>query len=111
MEEQKNAKEIKIGASVKEKPASEQKKYSYDELNDICNKLFQDNRYLKYQLQQAQEVIRSFDRLTYLLKVLELSKTEGYWKFDDNFLNKCIEEVQVAMTIPSEENDEESKES
>lgn len=106
MEEQKKTKEVKMNTAVGGAKDNSDKKYSYDDLNDICNKLFQENRYLKYQLQQAQNALSTIDRLNYLFKVLELSKTEGYWKFDVDFINSCVGEVENALTIPVQEEKE-----
>ena len=100
MEEQKS-KEVKLQAAKK---AEDEKsaKYTYEQLNDICSKLFQDNQYLRQQLQQAQEAIRMFNRLNYLLKVVELNNNPGQWHFSDDFISDCMQEIQDAITLPSE---------
>ena len=98
MEEQKN-KEVKMEA---------EKKLPYEKLSEIADNLFNENRYLKQQLQQAQRFIQTFNRLDYLFRVIEISNTQGSWHFSDDFCAKCMEEIEATMTIPEEE--EETKE-
>jgi hypothetical protein len=112
MEEQNKNKEVKMSA-VKNKDTQDNNKkqeYTYEELKDIANKLFQENRYFRQQLQQAQEAFNTFDRLGYLFKVVELSKVEGRFKFHDDFVIKCMEEIEKIMTPPVDEKPEDSKE-
>lgn len=93
MEEQKN-KEVKMGA---------EKKLPYEKLSEIADNLFNENRYLKQQLQQAERFIQTFNRLDYLFKVIETSNTQGSWHFPDDFCAKCMEEIEDIMTIPEKE--------
>jgi hypothetical protein len=111
MEEQNKNKEIKLGTVKNENTQDNNKKqeYTYEELKDIANKLFQENRYFRQQLQQAQEAFNTFDRLGYLFKVVELSKVEGRFKFHDDFVIKCMEEIEKIMTPPVDEKPEDSK--
>lgn len=106
MEEQNKSKEVKMDV-VENK--SEQK-YSYEQLNDIANRLFQENSYLRQQLRQAQEAINTIDRLAYLFKVVEIQNNNHQGiTFRDEFYFKCVEEIEKIMTLPKEE-DKESKE-
>lgn len=97
MEEQKKTKEetMKI---VEDK----QKKLSYEELNDVCNQLWQQNQQLTKKCREL-DVFNMFKRLDYLFKVVELSSTIA----DAEFTNNCIDEIKILMTPPKEE---ESKE-
>lgn len=101
MEEQKNK-------EVKEKTAEEQK-YTYEQLADICNKLFQENQQLKHQIQQAEKFIQTINRLDYLFRVVEISNKDSRWQFSEDFTSSCIEEIQNLITIP-EESDKETPE-
>ena len=74
MEEQKkNSKEIKMNVPKKNTQDNNEEapKYTYEQLKEIADKLFSENRYLKQQLYQASETIRMFNRLDYLFKVVE----------------------------------------
>ena len=96
MEEQKN-KEIRMNAP------KEQEKLTYEQLNNACVQLSQENQYLKQQLIQANKVLNTFNRLDYLFKVMETSSKASDWKFADDFVAKCIREIEEIMTLPEEE--------
>jgi len=95
MEEQK-AKTVEMNAS------QENKKLSYEELNEVCMRLEQQNQYLVRELQKA-NLTNMFKRLDYLFKVVEYSHSFG----DAEFVGNCIEEIKEAMTINTEESKEE----
>lgn len=95
MEEQK-AKTVEMNAS------QENKKLSYEELNEVCMRLEQQNQYLVRELQKA-NLTNMFKRLDYLFKVVEYSHSFG----DAEFVGNCIEEIKGAMTINTEEDKEE----
>lgn len=95
MEEQK-AKTVEMNAS------QENKKLSYEELNEVCMRLEQQNQYLVRELQKA-NLTNMFKRLDYLFKVVEHSHSFG----DAEFVGNCIEEIKEAMTINTEEGKEE----
>ncbi len=95
MEEQK-AKTVEMNAS------QENKKLSYEELNEVCMRLEQQNQYLVRELQKA-NLTNMFKRLDYLFKVVEYSHSFG----DAEFVGNCIEEIKEAMTINTEEGKEE----
>jgi hypothetical protein len=95
MEEQK-AKTVEMNAS------QENKKLSYEELNEVCMRLEQQNQYLVRELQKA-NLTNMFKRLDYLFKVVEYSHSFG----DAEFVGNCIEEIKEAMTINAEEGKEE----
>lgn len=80
----------------------EERKPSYEELQELCGELDQ-------RLQVAYDQIRRIDasnaiqRLNYLFKVLE-----NYAHFDPDFVTKCTEEIRDLLTIPEEETKEEN---
>ena len=99
MEENKS-KEIKM-------EAPENKKLSYDELNQACAELSQQNQqmqaYIKklhIQIQQLGEA-NMLKRLDYLFMVLKYEH-----QFDSDFVGECIAEIKEAITIPEKEETE-----
>lgn len=99
MEENKKAKEVEMKvvegktSKIEEKP----KKLTYEQLNEACNQLFQQNQQLRKKLDEV-SAFNAFKRLDYLLKVIELSDIIGDAEFTDN----CIKELKEAMTIQSD---------
>lgn len=88
---------------MEEQKTQEEKKYTYEELNDICNKLFQEREYYKQQLQQASNTLRTIDRLDYLIRIVEADKTTCNWHFSTSFMENVIQEIETIMTPPKEE--------
>jgi hypothetical protein len=82
---------------------SPDKKLSYDELNNTCMQLYQQNQHLLKQMGQM-NMTNMFKRLDYLFLVL---KYESVIK-DAEFVNACVEEIKVA--ISGEPENEETKE-
>lgn len=78
-----------------------QQKLTYEQLNDACQQLFQQNQQLLRQLKE-QNMVNMFKRLDYLFKVVEFADTFK----DADFVNGCLDEIKGAMTI----DDKESKE-
>jgi hypothetical protein len=104
MEEQKT-KEVKMNvANDKDSQDNIQpQKYTYEQLNDICNRLFQENQQLKHQIQQANKFLQTVNRLDYLFKVVEIQNaSKAGMPFPDEFYYNCIKEIQEIMTIPEE---------
>ena len=83
----------------------EQKKLTYEQLNDACNQLWQQNRQLIKKTNELEQFAMN-KRLDYLFKVLEHSK-----EFSRDFIINCVNEVEEAMTIPqnTESTDKEKK--
>ncbi len=79
------------------KTAKKEGKMSYDELNNVCMQLYQQNQNLMKQLQQN-DMINTFKRMDYLFKVLELSD-----KFDPDFIITCADELKGALAPMQEE--------
>ena len=74
MEENK-AKEIKMNSVKNDSEANSPKqKLTYEQLNDVCNQLFQQNQELRKSLQEM-NAVNVFKRLDYLFKVVELAST------------------------------------
>ena len=79
-----------------------EEKMSYEQLQNVAHQLSEQVRQLYAKLQEA-NMINIFKRLDYLFKVVKHSS-----KFDIEFLEKCISEIQEILTIP--ENKEETNE-
>lgn len=103
MEEQKN-KEIKT-------ENTQDQRYTYEQLNGICEKLFQENQQLRHQLQQTNKFIQTINRLDYLFKVVEIqNSSRTSMVFRDDFYYACVNEIQDIMTVPEESDKEAPKE-
>ena len=97
MEEQKK-KVVKMQPATKdERP----EKLSYEQLEQVAHQLSEQARQLYSQLQQS-NMTNMFKRLDYLFKVVE----NGHM-FKQNFLEKCIAEIEEIMTVPEETDKEE----
>lgn len=92
MEEQKSAKVVSMTP-----PKKEEKKLSYEQLNDACNQLLQQNRQLAMQNRELEQFAMN-KRLDYLFKVIEFSK-----EFKSDFVGNCACEIEEALTITQEE--------
>ena len=108
MEEQKNqVKEVKMQPS---KGSQENvQKLSYDQLKDIADKLWNENRYLRQELQKATDFANTINRLDYLLKIVEIANHEGKYSFSSEFIINCISEVEKVMSPSKEDPSEEEK--
>lgn len=80
-----------------------QQKLTYEQLNDACNQLFQQNQQLYKKLREA-DLTNLFTRLNYLFKVVENARI-----FGAEFTKQCVDEIKEAMTI-KEETDEKPEE-
>lgn len=96
MEEKKKSMKIEKGGEEK------QEKLTYEQLNDACQQLFQQNQQLVKQLREA-NLENMFRRLDYLFEVVRLSGTIK----DADFVNGCIDEIKEAIVI--KDNKEEEK--
>lgn len=74
----------------------EQKKLTYEQLNDACNQLWQQNKQLVKRNKELEQFVMN-KRLDYLFKVLECSK-----EFSSDFIENCASEIEEAMTIPQD---------
>ena len=95
MEEQKE-KAVKVQPTTKETERPE--KMSYEQLENIAHQLSEQAKQLYMKLQDA-NMNNMFKRLDYLFKVVE----NGHM-FKQDFLDKCINEIEEIMTVPESEN-------
>ena len=72
------------------------KKMSYEQLEGIAHQLSEQAKQLYMKLQAA-NMSNMFKRLDYLFKVVE----NGHM-FKQDFLEKCIAEIEELMTVPEE---------
>ena len=107
MEEQKNkGKEVKMEpVKGSDNQTGEDKQLTYEQLNNACVQLSQQNQYLRQQIEQANKLLNTFSRLDYLFKVVELANKAGQFHFEDDFVLSCYAEIQEIMTIPEEDKD------
>lgn len=94
MEEQKG-KVVNMQPMAKEIERPE--KMSYEQLENVAHQLSEQNKQLCMKLQSA-IMNNMFKRLDYLFKVVE----NGHM-FKQDFLDKCIVEIEELMTVPEEE--------
>ena len=83
--------------------AEQPQKMSYEQLEQIAHQLSEQTRQLYSQLQKA-NLSNMFKRLDYLFKVVE----NGHM-FKQDFLDKCINEIENIMTVPEETGSEEEE--
>ena len=100
MEEQKK-KIVEMQPATKETERPE--KMSYEQLENVAHQLSEQAKQLYMKLQAA-NMSNMFKRLDYLFKVVE----SGHM-FKQDFLEKCITEIEEIMTVP-EETEEDGKE-
>lgn len=99
MEEQKK-KVVEMQPVTKETERPE--KMSYEQLENIAHQLSEQTKQLYMKLQAA-NMSNMFKRLDYLFKVVENDHM-----FKQDFLDKCVKEIEDIMTVPEEpENSEE----
>ena len=118
MEEQKNSKEVQmevtknLESNKQRVPEEKTEKLSYEELNQACMGLSQQNQQMQKYIQQLHGQMQQMNsalqtkRLDYLFKVVEID-TNASGTFDKRFVQKCTAEIQASLTIPEEK--EESK--
>lgn len=97
MEEQKR-KVVNMQSTTKE--TEQPQKMSYEQLEQVAHQLSEQARQLYSQLQQS-NMTNMFKRLDYLFKVVE----NGHM-FKQDFLDKCITEIEEIMAIPEEGGEE-----
>lgn len=72
-------------------------KMSYEQLENVAHQLSEQNRQLFAKLQEL-NMANMFKRLDYLFKVVE----NGHM-FKQDFLEKCIAEIESLMVVPEQE--------
>jgi len=97
MEEKKTAKEVSIDEGAKVSPEQKkQRKATYEELNNYCIQLFNQNKQLLGQLRQR-EMSNLFKRLDYLFRVIGHKDS-----FSPDFVGDCTAEIENALALSSE---------
>lgn len=89
MEKQKEQKTTKV--------EKEQKKATYEELNNYCVQLYNQNKQLVAKLQDL-NMANLFKRLDYLFLVVQNKEA-----FEGDFYAQCISEIKDALTIQKED--------
>lgn len=77
----------------------EVKKYSYEELNNICHQLSQENKALVERLRDT-TLTNVFRRLDYLIAIV--SNEDKFSNYPE-FVEKCKKEIVDLMVIPEQE--------
>lgn len=80
------------------KKNQEEKKLTYDELVSACNNLYKQNIQLKEQNENLAFTLENVRRLNYLFSVLKYKDL-----FPTDFVDKCVQDIQEALTITKEE--------
>lgn len=93
MEEQKGK---IVGMQPTSKETERPEKMSYEQLENVAHQLSEQSRQLYMKLQAA-NMNNMFKRLDYLFKVLE----NGHM-FNQDFLTKCVSEIEELMTVPED---------
>lgn len=99
MEEQKG-KVVEMTPQAKE--TEQPQKMSYEQLEQVAHQLSEQAKQLYMKLQAA-NMGNMFKRLDYLFKVVE----NGHM-FKQDFLEKCIAEIEELMTVPKDVEEEET---
>lgn len=89
---------------VKSEKQGNQQKLTYEQLNDVCKQLFQQNQQLIKQVREL-NLANMYRRLDYLFRVIELADNIK----DADFINSCIDEIKEAMIIPDNKEDKEEE--
>ena len=82
---------------VEMKPQERPEKMSYEQLENVAHQLSEQNRQLFAKMQEL-NMANMFKRLDYLFKVVE----NGHM-FKQDFLEKCVAEIESIITIPKQE--------
>lgn len=99
MEEKKEAKVVDLEPT----PEERHQKMSYEQLENIAHQLSEQAKQLYARLQEA-NMTNMFKRLDYLFKVVENAHA-----FSEEFVAKCVAEIEELMTVPETEEETEDK--
>lgn len=93
-------------AKVEAQPieATRPEKMSYEQLENVAHQLSEQLRQLYAKLQEA-NMANMFKRLDYLFKVVENAHA-----FSEEFVTKCVAEIEDLMTVPESEETEDKPE-
>lgn len=92
--------EKKAVATKADKP----EKMSYEQLENVAHQLSEQAKHLYAKLQEA-NMANMFKRLDYLFKVVENAHA-----FSEEFVAKCVAEIEDLMTVPESEETEDKPE-
>lgn len=92
--------EKKAVATKADKP----EKMSYEQLENVAHQLSEQAKHLYAKLQEA-NMTNMFKRLDYLFKVVENAHA-----FSEEFVTKCVAEIEDLMTVPESEETEDKPE-
>jgi len=97
MEEQKN--------KTKMDAPKEQEKLTYEQLNNACVQLSQQNQELRQELEHAYNVLNTYNRLDYLFRVVECDHNNkiNSISFSRDFVEKCVKKIEIIMAFSAEE--------
>lgn len=102
--EEKKAKTVNLSKSTNDKgEVLTTKKLTYEQLNDACNQLWQQNRQLLMKNKELEQIAIN-KRLDYLFKILEFSN-----KFSNDFIVACVNEIEDAISITEQSEDKGEK--
>ena len=93
-------KDVKMEATPE---ATRPEKMSYEQLENIAHQLSDQAKHLYAKLQEA-NMVNMFKRLDYLFKVVENAHA-----FNEEFVAKCVSEIEDLMTVPETEEETEDK--
>lgn len=99
MEEKNMAKTVEL---TQESQKEERQKLSYEQLNDACNQLFQQNQRLVKRNNELEQFLLN-KRLEYLFKVISLEDNILKKSFSEEFITACAKEIEIALTITQSE--------
>lgn len=99
MEEKNMTKTVEL---TQESQKEERQKLSYEQLNDACNQLFQQNQRLVRRNNELEQFLLN-KRLEYLFKVISLEDNILKKSFSEEFITACIKEIEIALTITQSE--------
>ena len=113
MEKKIGSKEVKMNAIKSDGVSSgtQTQKLSYEELNQACMELSQQNQKMQQYIQNIHRQLKEMNdalqikRMDYLFKVLEL---EAVIK-DSDFVGRCVDEIKEALTIPEQQGETEEE--
>lgn len=100
MEEKKEAEVVNLKPEVE---AARPEKMSYEQLENIAHQLSEQAKQLYARLQEA-NMANMFKRLDYLFKVVENAHA-----FSEEFVAKCVTEIEDMIAIPESEEETEDK--
>ena len=95
MEEKNEIKTVELKHTAKK---DEHQKLSYEQLNDACNQLWQQNRQLIKKTNELEQFAMN-KRLDYLFKVISIEEGISNKMFSKEFITACAKEIEEALTV------------